>query len=151
MQLEGAEWELRRMTGEMMWLAWQKEDADNVVAQGALRDYQAHNEGWQEGMQLALVRRYDDGWEEGWEEGRNEGWGEGREDRFYEGRRTRFKEGNEISKREERKNMVLLYDRWKDMLKHFDEDRQVILERPLFSKGGRGKVCKFPLSLYTLT
>jgi hypothetical protein len=56
-----------------------------------------------------------------------------------------------MGKREEQKNMTLLYDRWKDMPKHFDKDGWVILERPLFSKGGRGKVCEFPLSLYTLT
>jgi len=57
MQLEGAERELQCMMGEKTWLAWQKEEADNAVRQGALRDYQAHDEGRQEGMQLALVRQ----------------------------------------------------------------------------------------------
>jgi hypothetical protein len=57
MQLEGTERELQRVMGEMMQLAQQKEEADNAVAQGALRDYQAHDEGRQEGMQLALVRQ----------------------------------------------------------------------------------------------
>jgi hypothetical protein len=61
MQLEGAERELQRVMGEMMWLAWQKEEADNAARQGALRDYQVHDEGRQEGMWLALVRQYDDG------------------------------------------------------------------------------------------
>jgi hypothetical protein len=61
MQLEGAERELQRVMGEMTRLARQKEEADNAAVQGALRDYQAHDEGRQEGMRLALVRRYDDG------------------------------------------------------------------------------------------
>src|SRR5216683_3213658 len=70
MQLEGVERELRRVNGEMARLARQKEEADNAAAQardlarrwqGALRDHQAHDEGRQEGMRLAMVRRYDDG------------------------------------------------------------------------------------------
>jgi len=78
------------------------------------------------------------------------GGGEGHKDGWNEGCRTGFEEGHEMGKREEQKNVVLLYDRWKDTPKHFDKDGQVILERPLFSKGGRGKVHEFPLSLYTL-
>jgi len=114
MQLETVERELRRVTSEMQRLARQKEEADNAAAkardlarrwQSALRDYQAHDEGRQEGIRLALVRRYDDGREDGWEEGRNEGWEEGREEGFSEGRRTGFEEGKEMamSLREERR------------------------------------------------
>jgi len=114
MQLETVERELRRVTSEMQRLARQKEEADNAAAkardlarkwQSALRDYQAHDEGRQEGIRLALIRRYDDGREDGWEEGRNEGWEEGREDGFLEGRRAGFEEGREVamSLREERR------------------------------------------------
>lgn len=111
MQLETVERELRRVTSEMQRLARQKEEADNAAAkardlarrwQSSLRDYQAHDEGRQEGIRLALIRRYDDGREDGWEEGRNEGWEEGREDGFLEGRRAGFEEGRE-SLREERR------------------------------------------------
>jgi flagellar biosynthesis/type III secretory pathway protein FliH len=110
MQLETVERELRRVTSEMQRLARQKEEADNAAAkardlarrwQSALRDYQAHDEGRQEGIRLALIRRYDDGREDGWEEGRNEGWEDGREEGFLEGRRAGYEEGRE-SLREER-------------------------------------------------
>lgn len=114
MQLETVERELRRVTSEMQRLARQKEEADNAAAkardlarkwQSALRDYQAHDEGRQEGIRLALLRRYDDGREDGWEEGRNEGWEEGREEGFLEGRRAGFEEGRDMamSLREERR------------------------------------------------
>ena len=36
-----------------------------MAVQGALRDYQVHNEGQKEGMWLVLVRQYDNGQEEG--------------------------------------------------------------------------------------
>ncbi|KAI0302487.1 hypothetical protein BC826DRAFT_965835 [Russula brevipes] len=94
MQLETAERELRRLTGEVQRLGRQKEEADNAAAkardlarkwQAALRDHQSHDEGRQEGIRLALIRRYDDGREDGWEDGRNEGWDAGREEGFYEG------------------------------------------------------------------
>ena len=112
MQLETVERELRRVTSEMQRLARQKV-ADNAAAkardlarrwQSALRDYQAHDEGRQEGIWLALIRRYD-GREDGWEEGRNEGWDEGRDEGFLEGRRAGLEEGRvmAMSLREERR------------------------------------------------
>ena len=114
MQLETVERELRRVTSEMQRLARQKEEAVNAAAkardlarrwQSALRDYQAHDEGRQEGIRLALIRRYDDGREDGWEEGRNEGWDEGRDEGFLEGRRAGLEEGRvmAMSLREERR------------------------------------------------
>lgn len=150
MQLETVERELRRVTAEMQRLTRQKEEADNAAAkardlarkwQAALRDYQAHDEGRQEGMRLALSRRYDDGREDGWEEGRNEGWDMGREEGFLEGRKAGFEEGREMGVREERKTVAQLYDRWRDAPKHFDEDGRIVLDRsPPFPNRGRGEV-----------
>ncbi|KAI9456611.1 hypothetical protein F5148DRAFT_1223894 [Russula earlei] len=136
MQLETVERELRRMTNEVQRLTRQKEEADNAAAkardlarkwQSALRDYQAHDEGRQEGIRLALIRRYDDGREEGWEEGRNEGWDEGREEGFYEGRRAGFEEGREMGMREmgrdvgPQQQQQQHYNRWKDAPRRDDE------------------------------
>ncbi|KAH9952981.1 hypothetical protein BC827DRAFT_1251275 [Russula dissimulans] len=149
MQLETVERELRRMTNEMQRLTRQKEEADNAAAkardlarswQSALRDYQAHDEGRQEGLRLALIRRYDDGREEGWEEGRNEGWDEGREEGFYEGRRAGFEEGREMGMKEVRVNGGQHYNRWKESpstLRRFGGDLPVIPDRSLLrdSKG----------------
>jgi hypothetical protein len=144
MQLETVERELRRMTSEVQRLTRQKEEADNAAAkardlarkwQAALRDHQAHDEGRQEGMRLALVRRYEDGREDGWEEGRNQGWDKGREEGFYEGRRAGFEEGRQTGAKEERgRQNTQLYDRWRDTPKHFDDDGRVVLERPMFGK-----------------
>jgi hypothetical protein len=144
MQLETVERELRRMTSEVQRLTRQKEEADNAAAkardlarkwQAALRDYQAHDEGRQEGMRLALVRRYEDGREDGWEEGRNQGWDKGREEGFHEGRRTGFEEGHQTGVREERgRQNTQLHDRWRDIPKHFDDDGRIVLERPMFGK-----------------
>ncbi|KAI9461254.1 hypothetical protein BJY52DRAFT_1203514 [Lactarius psammicola] len=112
MQTETAERELRRVTNELQRLTRQKEEAEAAAAkardlarkyQSALRDYQAHEEGRQEGIRLALLRRYDDGREDGWEEGRNEGWDAGREEGFHEGRTAGFEEGREMGRREERR------------------------------------------------
>jgi len=148
MQLETVERELRRVTAEMQRLTRQKEEADNAAAkardlarkwQAALRDYQAHDEGRQEGMRLALSRRYDDGREDGWEEGRNEGWDVGREEGYSEGRKTGFEEGREMGMREERKNAAQLYDRWRDTPKHLDENGRIVLDRSPLARG-RGEV-----------
>ncbi|KAH9161435.1 hypothetical protein EDB89DRAFT_2116826 [Lactarius sanguifluus] len=112
MQTETAERELRRVTNELQRLTRQKEEAEAAAAkardlarkyQSALRDYQAHEEGRQEGIRLALLRRYDDGREDGWEEGRNEGWDAGREEGFHEGRKAGFEEGRDMGRREERR------------------------------------------------
>ncbi len=114
MQLETVERELRRVTSEMQRLARQKEEADNAAAkardlarswQSALRDYEAHDKGRQEGIRLALIRKYDDGREDGWEEGRNEGYEEGRGEGFLDGRRVGYEEGRKMatSLREERR------------------------------------------------
>lgn len=145
MQLETAERELRRVTGELQRLNRQKDEADNAAAkardlarkwQSALRDYQAHDEGRQEGIRLALIRRYDDGREDGWEEGRTEGWDAGREEGFQEGRRTGFEEGREIGRREERRNTAQHYDRWKEVApRQFDGGERFVPDRSLFSKG----------------
>ncbi|KAI0256151.1 hypothetical protein BJV78DRAFT_1169609 [Lactifluus subvellereus] len=149
MQLETAERELRRVTGELQRLTRQKDEADNAAAkardlarkwQSALRDYQAHDEGRQEGIRLALIRRYDDGREDGWEEGRTEGWDAGREEGFQEGRRTGFEEGREIGRREERRYAAQLYDHWRDVPppRPFDGGgggERVIPAMSLFSKG----------------
>ncbi|KAI9442379.1 hypothetical protein H4582DRAFT_1809587 [Lactarius indigo] len=166
MQTETAERELRRVTNELQRLTRQKEEAEAAAAkardlarkyQSALRDYQAHEEGRQEGIRLALLRRYDDGREDGWEEGRNEGWDAGREEGFHEGRKAGFEEGHEMGRREERRYAGQLYDRWKEApsSRHFDEVEAVIPDRSLFSKGGRSEVRvgarrKGPKSLPTL-
>jgi len=145
MQMETAERELRRVTNEMQRLTRQKEEAEATAAkardlarkyQSALRDFQAHEEGRQEGIRLALVRRYDDGREDGWEEGHNEGWDAGREDGFLEGRKMGFEEGQEMGRREERQYAGRLYERWKEAPspRQFEEVDAVIPDRSLFGK-----------------
>ncbi|KAH9176611.1 hypothetical protein EDB89DRAFT_2112590 [Lactarius sanguifluus] len=125
MQTETAERELRRVTNELQRLTRQKEEAEAAAAkardlarkyQSALRDYQAHEEGRQEGIRLALLRRYDDGREDGWERGATK---EG----FHEGRKAGFEEGRDMGRREERRYAGQLYDRWKEApsSRHFDE------------------------------
>jgi hypothetical protein len=141
MQLETVERELRRVTGEMQRLTRQKEEADNAAAksrdlarkwQSALRDYQAHDEGRQEGIRLALVRRYDDGREDGWEEGREEG--------FLEGRRAGFEEGREMGLREERRVVAPVVHRgdlhqWREAPRFFEDHKErVIPDRSLFDR-----------------
>ena len=121
--------------------------------QSALRDYQAHDEGRQEGIRLALIRRYDDGREDGWEEGRNEGWEEGREDGFLEGRRAGFEEGREMgmSMREERRVVPALaqvvhrdvpHSGWRDAPRYVEDHREPrvipIPESPLH-RGSQGR------------
>ncbi|KAH8993982.1 hypothetical protein EDB92DRAFT_1852071 [Lactarius akahatsu] len=155
MQTETAERELRRVTNELQRLTRQKEEAEAAAAkardlarkyQSALRDYQAHEEGRQEGIRLALLRRYDDGREDGWEEGRNEGWDAGREEGFHEGRKAGFEEGRDMGRREERRYAGQLYDRWKEApsSRHFDEVEAVIPDRSLFSKGRSEVRCARP-------
>ncbi|KAH9978805.1 hypothetical protein BGW80DRAFT_1281012 [Lactifluus volemus] len=142
MQLETAERELRRVTAELQRVTRQKDESDNAAAkardlarkwQSALRDYQAHDEGRQEGIRLALIRRYDDGREDGWEEGHTEGWDAGKEEGFLEGRKTGFEEGREMGRREER--LVVRPNRWKDVPpRSFEESERVYPDRSLFSK-----------------
>ena len=141
MQLETVERELRRVTGEVQRLTRQKEEADGAAAkardlarrwQSALRDYQAHDEGRQEGIRLALIRRYDDGREEGWEEGREEG--------FLEGQRVGFEEGRELGMRERVAPQVVHRDphphplphQWRESPRYMEE--RVIPDRALFNK-----------------
>lgn len=144
MQLETVERELRRVTGEMQRLTRQKEEADGAAAkardlarrwQSALRDYQAHDEGRQEGIRLALIRRYDDGREEGWEEGREEG--------FLEGQRVGFEEGRELGMRERVAPQVVHRDphphphphQWRESPRYMEEPKErVIPDRSLFNK-----------------
>jgi Essential protein Yae1, N terminal len=146
MQLETAERELRRVTAELQRVTRQKDEADNGAAkardlarkwQSALRDYQAHDEGRQEGIRLALIRRYDDGKEDGWEEGHTEGWDAGREEGFEEGRKTGFEEGREMGRREEQRYaaQVVRPHRWKDVPpRSFEGSERVYPDRSLFSK-----------------
>ena len=148
MQMETAERELRRVTNELQRLTRQKEEAETAAAkardlarkyQSALRDHQAHEEGRQEGIRLALLRRYDDGREDGWEEGHTEGWDAGREEGFVEGRKAGFEEGHEMGKREVRRyaGPGQQYQRWKEAPspRHFEEvDDAVIPDRSLFGK-----------------
>ena len=142
MQLETVERELRRVTGEMQRLTRQKEEADGAAAkardlarrwQSALRDYQAHDEGRQEGIRLALIRRYDDGREEGWEEGREEG--------FLEGQRVGFEEGRELGMRERVAPQFVHRDphphppQWRESPRYMEEPKErVIPDRSLFNK-----------------
>jgi hypothetical protein len=137
MQLETVERELRRATGEVQRLTRQKEEADGAAAkardlarrwQAALRDYQAHDEGRQEGMRLALSRRYDDGREDGWEEGREEG--------FLEGQRAGFEEGRELGLREGVGPQVVRREpQWRDSPRYVEDPRErVIPDRSLFTK-----------------
>ena len=141
MQLETVERELRRVTGEVQRLTRQKEEADSAAAkardlarkwQSALRDYQAHDEGRQEGIRLALIRRYDDGREDGWEEGREEG--------FVEGRRAGFEEGREMGLREERRVVAPVAHRgdphqWRESPRYFEDHKErVIPDRSLFNR-----------------
>jgi len=146
MQVETAERELRRVTNELQRLTRQKDEAEAAAAkardlarkyQSALRDHQAHEEGRQEGIRLALLRRYDDGREDGWEEGHTEGWDAGREEGFLEGRKVGFEEAQEMGRREERRHTGHQYERWKEAPgpRHFEEDEAVIPDRSLFGKG----------------
>ncbi|KAN0125427.1 hypothetical protein V8E53_015514 [Lactarius tabidus] len=149
MQLEASERELRRVTNELQRLTRQKEEAETAAAkardlarkyQSALRDHQAHEEGRQEGIRLALLRRYDDGREDGWEEGHTEGWEAGREEGWVEGRKAGFEEGHEMGRREVRRyaGPGQQYERWKEAPspRHFEEvDDAVIPDRSLFGKG----------------
>jgi flagellar biosynthesis/type III secretory pathway protein FliH len=146
MQMETSERELRRVTNELQRLTRQKEEAETAAAkardlarkyQSTLRDHQAHEEGRQEGIRLALLRRYDDGREDGWEEGHTEGWDAGREEGFVEGRKTGFEEGHEMGRREVRRYAGPQYERWKEAPspRHFEEvDDAVIPDRSLFGK-----------------
>lgn len=147
MQMETAERELRRVTNELQRLTRQKEEAETAAAkardlarkyQATLRDHQAHEEGRQEGVRLALLRRYDDGREDGWDEGHNEGWDAGREEGFHEGRKAGFEEGHEMGRREGRPRYTgQQYERWKEAPspRHFEEvEDAVIPDRSLFGK-----------------
>lgn len=141
MQLETVERELRRATGDVQRLTRQKEEADGAAAkardlarrwQSALRDYQAHDEGRQEGMRLALMRRYDDGREDGWEEGREEG--------FLEGQRAGFEEGRELGLREGGVAPQVVHrephpHQWRESPRYVEGHRErVIPDRSLFTK-----------------
>ncbi|KAI0318454.1 hypothetical protein OF83DRAFT_1242236 [Amylostereum chailletii] len=119
LQLDTAERELRRVSQELARLERQKTEADQGAAeardlarkwQAALRDHQAWSDGREEGRMIAMHRRYDDGRQdgrdEGYEEGREDGYEEGRVDGFREGRQLGLDEGRQLGRREERRNVA---------------------------------------------
>ncbi|KAI0051168.1 hypothetical protein FA95DRAFT_1554739 [Auriscalpium vulgare] len=130
MQLDTAEREMRRVQAELARLTRQKEDSDEAAAkardmarkwQAALKDFQAREEGREEGMRMAMYKRYDDGREDGWEEGHSEGYDEGRKEGFNEGKRSGFEEGRQMGRREERKYAVHAYNRYQgDFARAYD-------------------------------
>ncbi|KAI0063562.1 hypothetical protein BV25DRAFT_1915064 [Artomyces pyxidatus] len=139
MQLDTAEREMRRVMGEMARVQRQREEADDAAAkardaarkwQAALKDFQAREEGREEGMRIAMYRRYDDGREEGWEEGHSEGYEEGRQEGYSEGRRSGFEEGRQMGRREERKYALQAYSRYQGEPARL-YDHRVMSERDL--------------------
>lgn len=117
MQMDMLEREVQRLRNSLGNMTKRKDDAEREAseaqdvarkAEQRLREYEAEQEGRDEGRRLASKKNYDAGWRECWpvahEEGRTHGYGEGHEEGFNKGRAeaklTCYEEGRKKGKLE---------------------------------------------------
>jgi len=141
MQMEMLEREVQRLRNSLSNMTKRKDDAEREAsesqdvarkAEQRLREYEAEQEGRDEGRRLASKKNYDAGWRECWpvahedgrtqgyEEGHGEGYAKGRTDAkltFYEegrkkGKSEGFQEGIERGMREERDRALEEFDKF---------------------------------------
>jgi flagellar biosynthesis/type III secretory pathway protein FliH len=143
-QFEHLEREMKRLKADILRLEEENEwlEASNIKAkessrhyQNALRDYQAREDGREEGQQRAMQQCFEDGREEGWSLGQDEGFEEGRQEGFQEGLRTGrkqgFGEGREHGRNEERKNAMEAFDRFMNEEMHEYDDEVSLITKSL--------------------
>ncbi|RDB25464.1 hypothetical protein Hypma_007824 [Hypsizygus marmoreus] len=137
MQLENGDREQKRLKANLLQaekLVDELEEANSKAKessryyQNLLLEHRAHEEGREEGRQIAMQRCFEDGRDEGWVAGNDEGFEEGRKAGFEDGRRTGRKEGlregreqgrieglregREQGRIEERRNALEAFDRF---------------------------------------
>ena len=141
MQMEMLEREVQRLRNSLSNMTKRKDDAEREAsdahdasrkAEQRLREYEAEQEGRDEGRRLASKKNYDNGWRECWpvahedgrtqgyEEGHGEGFTKGRADAkltFYEegrkkGKLEGYQEGLERGTREERDRALQEFDKF---------------------------------------
>jgi hypothetical protein len=127
--MESAERQVRCAKADMRTLERQRYEAKEEASrnreeatrhQFALKDYQAREEGREQGHRLAIQKWFDEGKDEGWEagheEGYEEGYGEGRSrgynEGFKAGRNQGFQSGREQGREEERQNALDAFDKF---------------------------------------
>lgn len=141
MQMDMVEREVQRLRNSLASMTKRKDDAEREASEAhdmvrkteqRLREYEAEQEGRDEGRRLASKKNYDAGWRECWpvahEEGRTQGYNEGREEGLSKGRAEAkltcyeegrkkgkvegYQEGIERGMREERDRALQEFDRF---------------------------------------